>query len=323
MTAISLANNGMRGPIPPWLGERDTLVHVRLDGNALEGSLESWLGTNRLLDLQSLRVDGNPGISGPLSSNAIRRMTRLKRLNVSGVTSFGAFPHGLGVAGASLDALTHLHARGSGLNGTLPATLFAALPNLRTLDLRDNALSGFVPGDHLRTHASLETLLLSNNTFNGAFPRLSDALETRAEETRDTFGADHARAKVVDPRGAGDGERRLRVPPPATPLRTPTWSARAPRGAPARTRAGSRARRVRPARSRRTPAPPSATSAPRVGSRERTAPSRARRARREPPPRRRGARVASRAASVSSPRSRRPRRATRATQERSRAKKGA
>ena len=204
LTAISLANNGMRGPIPPWLGERDTLVHVRLDGNALEGSLESWLGTNRLLDLQSLRVDGNPGISGPLSPNAIRRMTRLKRLNVSGVTSFGAFPHGLGVAGASLDALTHLHARGSGLNGTLPATLFAALPNLRTLDLRDNALSGFVPGDHLRTHASLETLLLSNNTFNGAFPRLSDALETRAEETRDTFGADHARAKVVDLRGAGD-----------------------------------------------------------------------------------------------------------------------
>ena len=322
LTALSLANNGMRGPIPPWLGERDTLVHVRLDGNALEGSLESWLGTNRLLDLQSLRVDGNPGISGPLSPNAIRRMTRLKRLNVSGVTSFGAFPHGLGVAGASLDALTHLHARGSGLNGTLPATLFAALPNLRTLDLRDNALSGFVPGDHLRTHASLETLLLSNNTFNGAFPRLSDALETRAEETRDTFGADHARAKVVDLRGAGDeASGGFECPLPRDAAAYADLECTCPAGAPARTRAGSRARRVRPARSRRTPAPPSATSAPRVGSRERTAPSRARRARREPPPRRRGARVASRAASVSSPRSRRPRRATRATQERSRAKK--
>ena len=204
LTALSLANNEMRGPVPPWLGERDTLAHVRLDGNALAGSLESWLGTNRLLDLQSLRVDGNPGITGPLSPNAIRRMTRLKRLNVSGVGSFGAFPHALGVAGASLDALTHLHARGSGLNGTLPATLFAALPNLRTLDLRDNALSGFVPGDTLRTHASLETLLLANNTFNGPFPRLSDALETRAEAMRDAFGADHARAKVVDLRGAGD-----------------------------------------------------------------------------------------------------------------------
>ena len=71
LTALSLANNEMRGPVPPWLGERDTLAHVRLDGNALAGSLESWLGTNRLLDLQSLRVDGNPGISGPLSPNAI------------------------------------------------------------------------------------------------------------------------------------------------------------------------------------------------------------------------------------------------------------
>ena len=238
------------GPIPPWLGERDTLVHVRLDGNALEGSLESWLGTNRLLDLQSLRVDGNPGISGPLSPNAIRRMTRLKRLNVSGVTSFGAFPHGLGVAGASLDALTHLHARGSGLNGTLPATLFAALPNLRTLDLRDNALSGFVPGDHLRTHASRDAAPLRQHVQWG-FPGLSDALETRRR--RRHVRADRARAKVVDLRGAGDEAAEASSAPHETPLRAQAWSARARRaGADA---GGFTCAPCAPARSRRTPAP--------------------------------------------------------------------
>ena len=218
LTMLSLANNGMGGLVPAWLGERDTLVHLRLDGNALRGSLEDWLGNNRLLDLESLRVDGNAGITGPLSSGAIRPMARLKRLNVSAIGAFGAFPHALGVPGASLDALTHLHARNSGLNGTLPASLFAALPNLRTLDLRENALAGDVPdgasfegetspspsSGALRHHASLTTLLLANNSFTGAFPRLSETLESLAEDRRNAFGLEHMRDTVVDLRGAGD-----------------------------------------------------------------------------------------------------------------------
>ena len=203
LTSLSLANNGMTGAIPPWLGERDTLAFLRLDGNALAGPLEDWLGNNRLLDLKSLRVDGNAKITGPLSSRAIRPMARLKRLNVSGVGAFGAFPDALGVAGASLDALTHLHARGSGLNGTLPAALFAALPNLRVLDVRDNTLEGPIPSLGLRTHTTLETLLLANNAFGGPFPRLPSAMEARAER----LGVDRTRAETMDARGAGDAAR--------------------------------------------------------------------------------------------------------------------
>ena len=207
LTALSLANNGMAGAIPRWLGQRDSLSHVRLDGNALAGSLEDWLGDNRLLDLESLRVDGNEGITGPLSSHAIRPLARLKRLNISGIRAFGTFPHALGVAGASLDALTHLHARGCGLNGTLPAALFSALPNLRTLDLRDNALVGSIPDAGLRTHASLETLLVANNALGGLFPRLPSAMEAGAEIAREAFGMERVRAEVVDARGAGNEAR--------------------------------------------------------------------------------------------------------------------
>ncbi len=218
LTMLSLANNNMAGLVPKWLGERDSLVHLRLDGNALEGPLENWLGNNRLLDLESLRVDGNSLITGPLSSRAIRPMARLKRLNVSAIGAFGAFPHALGVPGASLDALTHLHARKSGLNGTLPASLFAALPNLRVLDLSENFLAGDVPdgasfegetsfspsSGALRHHTSLTTLLLANNSFTGKFPRLSTTMESLAEERKNAFGLEHMRDAVVDLRGAGD-----------------------------------------------------------------------------------------------------------------------
>ena len=226
LSVLYLHGNSMTSVIPPWLGQRDTLKHLRLDGNSLTGSLAIWLSdTHRLLDLQKLRLDGNAGVTGPLTAGAVRTLAKLTTLNVSDVQKFGAFPSSLGQKGASLTSLTSLSMRNSGLSGTLPPDLFEALPLLQTLDLRDNLLTGLVPANEvipavldagdgaanapsrLRiAHQNLQQLLLANNSFGGMLPHLPAHLVTIASGRHDAFGVESARA-AVDLRDASDETR--------------------------------------------------------------------------------------------------------------------
>ena len=225
-------NDDMSGVIPTWLGLRDTLKHLRLDGNNLEGSLTTWLSDScRLIDLEKLRVDGNAKITGPLMSGSIRTLAKLKVLNVSNVDDFGEFPVNLGTVGASLTSLTSLTMSNSGLTGELPETLFQALPNLQSLDLRDNNLVGKIPATEeliiseddpdyppitkrVITHTNLQQLLLANNAFNGVFPELPAHLLTLALGRSDTFGSESVRV-VVDLRNASSSSEKFTCPLPA------------------------------------------------------------------------------------------------------------
>jgi hypothetical protein len=170
-------------------------------------------------------LDGNAGVTGPLTAGAVRTLAKLTTLNVSDVQKFGAFPSSLGQKGASLTSLTSLSMRNSGLSGTLPPDLFEALPLLQTLDLRDNLLTGLVPANEvipavldagdgaanapsrLRiAHQNLQQLLLANNSFGGMLPHLPAHLVTIASGRHDAFGVESARA-AVDLRDASDETR--------------------------------------------------------------------------------------------------------------------
>ena len=71
VTKIGLYENGLRGRIPPEIGDLGDLSHVYLEGNELHGPLPPEIG--RALGLSFLTLDGNP-LEGLLP----RSMTRLR-----------------------------------------------------------------------------------------------------------------------------------------------------------------------------------------------------------------------------------------------------
>ena len=193
LTALDLSDNALEGSPPPWLGRASTLVTLRLGGNKITGALDHWLANNTLIRLHTLSLEGNVGITGPLSAAAIANLSSLAVLNVAGIQTFGDFPAALGAVGASLGALRELTASRAGLTGSLPSTLFAALPVLERLDLSNNALRGSIPRDDdddgATRHSELVKLFLNDNAFDGTVPSLPASLLSAAAS--DPNGAAH------------------------------------------------------------------------------------------------------------------------------------
>jgi Leucine-rich repeat (LRR) protein len=99
LTTLDLSGMQLAGSPPAWLGQLQTLKVLRLSNNNLQGPLTDWLNENhRLIELKTLALDGNIGITGPLTAAAIRLLAKLQTLNLNDVGSFGAFPDVLGEA---------------------------------------------------------------------------------------------------------------------------------------------------------------------------------------------------------------------------------
>jgi Leucine-rich repeat (LRR) protein len=97
LTTLDLSGMQLTGSPPAWLGQLQTLKVLRLSNNNLQGPLTDWLNENhRLIELKTLALDGNIGITGPLTAAAIRLLAKLQNLNLNDVGSFGAFPDVLG-----------------------------------------------------------------------------------------------------------------------------------------------------------------------------------------------------------------------------------
>ena len=167
-----------------------------------------------------LLLDGNDGVTGPLTAAAIRPLAKLQTLNLNGVGSFGIFPEALGTPEASLGALKEFHADDAGLTGQLPPRFFEALKSLERLDLRRNSLTGTIPSDAdsassgdgdggnsrrmllnassssspVLTHANLVSLLLSHNQLSGLVPALPQGITSRVAAD----DVDNANADTID-----------------------------------------------------------------------------------------------------------------------------
>ena len=150
----------LSGPIPPELGDMDSLEIMWLGGNKLSGSIPPQLGS--LFNLTQLHLRTNE-LSGSIPAK-LKDLTNLRRLWVHQNQLSGSIPSELG----DLASLEILNLRANMLSGTVPSDL-GKLSKLKDLLLHDNRLEGAIP-DELGDLASLRRLWLSQNQLTGSIP---------------------------------------------------------------------------------------------------------------------------------------------------------
>ena len=187
VTALILANNGLRGSLPVELGNLEKLNNLQLQENKLTGSIPPELGNltqltflglannqlsgsippelGNLNKLTVLVLYRNQLLSGPIPPQ-LGNLSDLESLRISGNRLSGPIPPELG----NLSDLESLWLGDNQLTGQIPPEL-GNLSKLESLSLGDNELSGPVPPE-LGKLANLKSLVLSGNSqLEGAIPR--------------------------------------------------------------------------------------------------------------------------------------------------------
>ena len=159
---LELGNNALWGPIPPQLGSLTNLRWLHLGGNNLEGRIPPELG--RLANLEDLGLWFS-GVEGPIPPE-LGELVNLRDLSLGWNALVGPIPPEL----ASLTKLVSLDLAGNDLVGRIPAWI-GNLANLAYLRLDRNDLSGPVPPE-LGLLNRLESLWLHGNPqLSGPFPK--------------------------------------------------------------------------------------------------------------------------------------------------------
>ncbi len=161
VTSLRLEMNGLRGSLPPELGNLANLQILYLFSNELTGSIPPELGA--LIKVESLYLSNNQ-LSGSIPPE-LGNLTNLQNLFLGDNLLSGSIPPELG----SLTNLYILDLKSNQLTGTIPPEL-GSLTNLESLSLFDNQLSGSIPPE-LGNLTSLVDLLLHHNHLSGSIPR--------------------------------------------------------------------------------------------------------------------------------------------------------
>ena len=160
VTSLDLWGNGLRGEIPPELGQLSQLQSLNLEFNGLSGTIPPELG--RLSRLQRLSL-GRNHLSGGIPPE-LAGLSSLQLLNLGYNYLRGEIPPELG----RLSRLQWLYLNRNLLNGGIPLEL-VGLTRLQSLDLNSNRLSGGIPPD-LAGMSNLQVLNLGRNLLSGAIP---------------------------------------------------------------------------------------------------------------------------------------------------------
>ena len=181
VSGISLSENGLRGTIPPEIGDLTNLKWLFLNGNQLSGTIperitmlnnleDLWLGENQLkgpipdkmgglTSLQYLAIDDND-ISGALP-DSMMSLSRLRYLDLGHNRLSGTIPGDIG----GLKSLEVLNLNENKLTGELPDSI-GMLKSLVILNLDDNRLTGGVP-DPIGMLSKLQRLSIQSNKLDG------------------------------------------------------------------------------------------------------------------------------------------------------------
>lgn len=153
VTGLRLDFNGLRGPLPPELGELDRLQSLVLSRNELAGAVPPELSRLPIL----VRLDLGDNRFGGDIPPAIGDFGYLDELDLGDNAFEGPIPAALG----DLGALRRLDLSGNDLTGAIPPEL-GSLGRLETLLLMRNDLEGPAPAAFGRL-AALRVLNLSGN----------------------------------------------------------------------------------------------------------------------------------------------------------------
>ncbi|WP_419163525.1 leucine-rich repeat domain-containing protein [Candidatus Palauibacter sp.] len=157
---LKMSANGLRGRLPPELGDLSQLRGMVLDQNDLSGPLPPELG--KLTNLVQIYLRSNK-LSGPIPPE-LGKLTELKLLELGWNALSGSIPPELG----NLSSLRGLTLTSNQLWGPIPPEL-GNLTSLRQLELGWNALSGPIPPE-LGSLLRLYQLDLSQNNLVGPVP---------------------------------------------------------------------------------------------------------------------------------------------------------
>ncbi|KAL1561330.1 putative LRR receptor-like serine/threonine-protein kinase [Salvia divinorum] len=186
LSLLNLANNRLRGVLPPSLGSLTRLQVLSLQSNSLSGGIPPQILS--LSKLEKLNISSN-SLNGsiPLS---ISRMQSLRNLDLHGNNLSGSIPDSIG----EIPYLVEVQLGNNQLSGRIPQmpdtlqislnlshNLFggpipvtlSGLRNLEVLDLSDNRFSGVIP-EFLAQLGSLTHLLVMNNDLSGVVPKFGD-----------------------------------------------------------------------------------------------------------------------------------------------------
>ncbi|XP_057834654.2 receptor like protein 22 [Cryptomeria japonica] len=176
----------LKGPIPNFLVNLTSLLHLSLFSSCLSAQIRAWL-EDMTAHLLSLDLSWNENLKVDVSS-AIWNMSSLEHLDLSGTRIEGEIPPAIGnmlslqslhlsetrIAGeipstiGNLLSLQSLDLSNTSIEGEIPVSIFN-LSKLVLFDLSHNMLTGLMPPS-LGSLSSLVYLDLSYNQLNGTFP---------------------------------------------------------------------------------------------------------------------------------------------------------
>ena len=161
LTSLGLGNTELSGPIPPELGNLADLTYLWLYNTELSGPIPSELGN--LANLRVLSLWGNQ-LDGSIPSE-LGQLDDLDALFLYGNQLEGSIPSELG----ELEDLSWLYLNDNELSGTIPSGL-GGLAHLRALHLDFNRLSGPVPPTFRRMTSLVRLTLGGNEELRGRLP---------------------------------------------------------------------------------------------------------------------------------------------------------
>jgi Leucine-rich repeat (LRR) protein len=151
-------------PITTWYGlalnAQGAVTHIHLSSDSLHGTIPPTFGIGNLMNVISIRFDGNQ-LNGSIPSS-LGNLASLNWLYLRNNQLRDSIPSSLG----NLRNLIWLDLRNNQLSGNIPSS-FSNLTNLVRLDLQNNQLNGTLPDLNMPT---LNSLFVNNNQFTGSIP---------------------------------------------------------------------------------------------------------------------------------------------------------
>lgn len=134
--AIKLYNNGLKGTLPPEIGNLKNLLQLWINNDSISGNIPTELGS----------------------------LISLRELYITKTQLSGSIPAELG----QLLSLTFIYLFDNQLTGSIPPELGNL--NIRLLYLQRNRLSGPIPVELGKLSNSLRSIFISDNQLEGCFP---------------------------------------------------------------------------------------------------------------------------------------------------------